>query len=193
MTEILQGVKGMLEGPIDLESMLKELETIYKKYGIPKGMGFVPDKLEIIVERKEIDKFDVTYSEFFNYLPSHALNMARENVIALMRQMGFSPEKIIQIENGVKIQISDDFRIARWLIGEIILQNKDFETSIRETFDSVSKGLQVFTKFLDLNWGWNDETESKLKDFITCTKEVMREHPSISTEIEAVIKKYTKA
>ena len=51
----------------DLEAMFKEIETIHKKYGIPKAMGFVPDKLEITLERKEIDKFNLTYSEFFNY------------------------------------------------------------------------------------------------------------------------------
>ena len=175
----------------DLEGMFKEIETIYKKYGIPKGMGFVPDKLEIILERKEIDKFNLTYSEFFNYLPHHALNIAIETTIHLMRQIGFPPEKIIRMENGVKVQTSGDFQIALFPISEILLQNKGKESEIKSIFDLISKIYQIFAKFVDFQWDWNDETESKFKNFITISKEVMREHPSISEEIEAVIKKYT--
>ena len=48
----------MFEKPIDMEGKFKEIEMVYKKYGIPKGMGFVPDRLEIILERKAIDKFE---------------------------------------------------------------------------------------------------------------------------------------
>ena len=175
----------------DLEAMFREIEMIYKKYGMPKGMGFVPDKLEIVLERKEIDNFDLTYSEFFNYLPYHALNMAIGNVIHFMRQMGFPLEKIVRMENGVKVQISGDFRVAFFPIIEIISQYKDNETDIEAIFDSISKTRQLFTRLLDFHWDWNDETESKFNNLVKILYELMREHPSISEELEAVIKKYT--
>ena len=43
--------------PIDLEGMFKEIEMIRKKYGIPKGVLFVPNKLEIVLERKEMRRY----------------------------------------------------------------------------------------------------------------------------------------
>lgn len=152
---------------LNLEAMFKEIETIYKKYGLPKGMFFVPDKLEIILERKGIDKFDLTYSEFFNYLPDHALNIAMETTIQFMSQIGFPPEKIIRTENGVKVQTSGDFQIAFPPIIEILLQNKGKDLEIKSILDSISKIYEIFANFLVFQWDWNDETESIFKNYLT--------------------------
>jgi hypothetical protein len=57
--------------PVDLETMFNEMKTIKEKYNIPKGMLFLPDKIEIILEREETNNFNLTYSESFNYLPEH--------------------------------------------------------------------------------------------------------------------------
>ena len=43
----------MFERSIDIDSMFKELKLIQKKYGIPKSMVFIPDKLKIELERKK--------------------------------------------------------------------------------------------------------------------------------------------
>jgi len=177
---------------IDLKGMFKEIEMIQKKYGVPKGMGFIPDKLEIVLERREIDKFDLTYSEFFNYLPHHALKMAIENVIQLIQMMGFPSEKIIQMENGVKVQISGDSRVTLFPIMEILLQNKGKESEIRSNLDLISETYQIFANLLDFQWNWSDETESKFNNFLMIWNKVVQEYPSITSEIEAVIKKYTE-
>ena len=173
---------------MDLESMFKEIEMIHKKYGIPKGMGFVPDKLEIIIERKGLDNFKLTYSEFFNYLPNYALNTVKEITLQLLQQIGVPAEKIIQIENGVKTQMSGDFRITIGPIIEILLQNKNIKNEIRPVFESINKTYQLFAHLFDFHWEWNDKIQSKFDNYITA----MQEHPAISSEIEAVIKKYKK-
>ncbi len=177
--------------PIDLEGMFKEIEMIRKKYGIPKGVLFVPNKLEIVLERKEIDKFDLTYTEFFNYLPDHVLKIAKENSIQLLQQMGLPLKKIIQMNNGVKVEMSGDFRIAVWPIIEILFQNKDNKTVIKTIFESINKIYQTLTQNAGFHWDWNNETESKYNNFLTTLIKIMQEHPSISDEMEAVISKYT--
>ena len=164
---------------IDLEGMFKEMEMIYEKYGVPKGMGFVPDKLEIILERKEIDKFNLTYTEFFNYLPYNALTIVIEYTLRLLQQIGFPPEKITRIENGVKVQISGDFQIALFPLLEILVQNKGNGKKFKSTLDSISKTYQIFTTLIDFHWDWNDEIESKFNNYIQALNKVMREYPSI--------------
>ena len=121
----------MAEKSFDLESMFREIELIYKKCNMPKTMGFVPDKLEIILERKETDRFDLTYNEFFNYLPNDIRNIAIEQAMQLLRQIGFSMEKMSRIGNGVKVQISGDFQILHFPIIEILIQSKDKETETK--------------------------------------------------------------
>lgn len=177
--------------PNDLENMAKEIEMIRKKYGMPKGMLFVPNKLEITLERKELDKFDLTYSEFFNYLPSHVKNMAIQGTIQLLHQLGTPLETITRMENGVKVQITGDFRVACFPITEILMQKKTVESEIKAIFDSISKNHQMLNILGDFHWSWNDETESKWKNSFKTLFKIIREHPSFPSELEAVVKKYT--
>ena len=176
---------------IDLETMFKEIETINNKYGVPKGIWFVPDKLEIILERKEEGKFNLIYSEFFNYLPQHVLSIAVETTVQLLQHMGFPSENVIRIENGVKVQMSGDFKIPYSTIAELLIQNKYDETKIRANFESIIKHYQILSHLSDFHWSWNDETERKLNNFLSIWNKVIQENPSVSSEIEAVIKRYT--
>lgn len=181
----------MFEKPVDVEIMFKEIEIIRKKYGIPKGMGFIPDKLEIVLERKGIDKFELTYVEFFNYLPDNVFNWARENTIQFFQQMGITPETITLIENGVKAQTSGDFRVVLFLILELFLQNKYFESKLKLDCDSINKFFQMFSNLWDFYWSYDDKVEKRWNNFITIFNKIMQENPSIPSEINAVIKKYT--
>ena len=175
----------MSNGPIDIDSMFKEIELIYEKHNMPKMMGFVPDKLEIVLERKEKNVFNLSYSESFSYLPNRVLESARENAIQLIQQMGFAPEKTLLIENGVKVQMSGDSRLTVFLILELLLQNEDNESEVKLKLDMILKLYHLFSSLLDFNWNWNDETESKFK----LLNRVMKEHPSILEEISAIIEK----
>lgn len=175
---------------INLEAMFKEIEMIRKKYGMPKSIGFVPDKLEITLERKEIDKFNLTYSEFFNYLPNHALNIAIETVIQFIQQMGLPIENILRIDNGVKLQISGDFKILGFPIIEMLLQNKGNESDIKDIIDRITNAHQRFHQFFDFYWNWSDEADHDCSARMRTMYNILQEHPSITSEINEVIEKY---
>lgn len=176
----------MVEKQIDLESMFEEIASLYKRYGISKNIGFVPDKLEIVLERKDVDKFNLTYSEYFNYLPTHIQQIAIEQTIHLLQQIGIT-ERIERVDNGVKVKISGDFPIVTFPIAEILIQNKNNGSEIKKILDSLQKNYQLFTTFFDFQWKWDDETENKIKKLI----KISTEHPSISSEIDAIVNKYS--
>ena len=143
------------------------------------------------MERKETDKFTLTYSEFFNYLPPHALNMAIDAVIQLIQQMGWAPDKIVRMENGIRVQVSDDFSVATFPFIEILLQNKYInEAEIKRIFESITNIYQIFSDLMNFYWEWNYETESQFNDFFAILYKVMQEHPSAVSEIQAVVEKY---
>ena len=181
----------MFEKPVDVEGLLKEVGMIYKKYSMPKGMGFIPDKLEIILERKEADKYELTYIEGFSYLPDNVFNVARENTVQFFQQMGIHPKTVTLIEKGVKAQISGDFRVVLFPILELFLQNKYIESQLKLDCDSINKFLQIFSNLWDFHWNYDDEVEKKWNNFIMIFNRIKQENPSFSSELEAVIKKYT--
>ena len=177
----------MSNRPIDIDSVFKEIELIYEKHNIPKMMGFVPDKLEIVLERTGKDAFNLTYSEFFNYLPSRVLDSARGNAMQLIQQMGIAPEKMLLIENGVSVQMSGDSRLTIFLILELLLQNEGDESEVKLKLDKIIKFYRLFSSLVDFNWNWDEKTESKFKTL----NRVMKEHPSILDEIGAIFEKHS--
>ncbi len=172
---------------IDVDGILKEIELIYEKHNVPKMMGFVPDKLEIVLERKEKDTFNLMYSESFNYLPNHVLELARKNAMKLIQQMGVSPEKMFLTENGVMLQMSGNSRLTLFLILELLLQNKSNESDMKLKLGMIIKMYELFSRLLDFNWNWNDETENKFG----ILNKIMQENPAVSEEINAIVEKYS--
>ena len=55
--------------------MLDEIRAVRDKYGLPKGIVFVPDKLEISLKRNSYDSFHLSYKERFEYLPNEILDI----------------------------------------------------------------------------------------------------------------------
>jgi len=176
----------MVEKQIDLESMFEEIALLYKKYGISKNIGFVADKLEIVLERKDIDKFNLTYSEYFYYLPTHIQQVAIEQTINLLHQIGIT-EKIQRVYNGVKVKISGKFPIVTFPIAEILIQNKNNGSEINSILTSLQRNYQLFNTFFNFQWKWDDKTEKKVKKLI----KISTKHPTISSEIEAIVKTYS--
>jgi len=172
---------------IDVDGMLKEIELIYEKHNVPKMMGFVPDKLEIVLERKEKDTFNLMYSESFNYLPDHVFELARKNAMQLIQQMGVSPEKMFLTENGVKLQMSGNSRLILFIILELILQNESNESEMKLKLGMMIKMYELFSSLLDFNWDWNNETENKFE----VLNRIMEENPTVSEEINAIVEKYS--
>jgi hypothetical protein len=171
---------------IDIEAMFKEMDVIFKKYNAPKGIGFVPDSLEIILERNGEENFELTYSEFFSYLPYGILNKSLDNTIKLFHQMGIPIKTTIKLENGIKVQLGGDFRIILFPMIEILLQNKNIESDLNSIYEYINKILKMFSTLLDFHWNYNRE----IKEKISIYENFIQKNPSIQSEIEYVIKKY---
>ncbi len=41
-----------MAGKLDADAMLRDLNAVFRKYGVERGVGFVPDVLEIRTERR---------------------------------------------------------------------------------------------------------------------------------------------
>ena len=42
--------------PLDFEAIIREIKAVKEKYGVPRGIFFVPDKLEMHACKKEVDE-----------------------------------------------------------------------------------------------------------------------------------------
>lgn len=178
----------MSKKPDDIESMFEELLLIYKKYGISKSIGFLPDKIEFILEREGIDKFELTYSEFFNYLPEHLRELAIEMTIEFLNYL--YKEGIIRIKNGVKIILKGNFSIILSLIAELLMQNINIESEFDEIFNSIKKYLQTFSNFCDFQREYNLEIDKKIENKIKELEKIIQENPSIESEVKTILAKY---
>jgi len=180
----------MSEKPVDIGSMFKELQEIYQKYGLPKGMGFVPDRLEITLQRREGDRFELTYSEFFSYLPSEVFSTARENVTQFFEKMGLLPEAIDHLPDGVKVHINGDFRVALFVMLETLLQNRNIKSELPHYMGLIGTYLDIYSDLFSFHWDFEEETRRKWTDYLTILDRVVQENPSISSEIQEVLKKH---
>jgi len=178
----------MSDKPVDIKGMFREMEEINRKYGVPKTMGFVPDRLEIVLQRR-VNEFDLTYTEFFNYLPDDVLETAKDNVVQLIQQLGI-PQRIIELERGVRVQISGDSRVMLFPMTELLVQNRNIGSDLEHILTSLRVNVQTWLDFSDFHWDWENETENKYKDFIATLEKILEEHPSYASEIQAVIEKY---
>lgn len=173
---------------VNIKGMFEEIGAVNRKYGVPKTMGFIPDRLEIVLERKG-DRFNLSYTEFFNYLPPEVLEAAKENALQLIQQLGV-PQKITRLERGVGVQMDGDLRVVLFVMMELLLQNKNIQADLEPVLDALRTNVQTWFDFSDIHWDWKEETENKYKEFIATLERVVQEQPSYESEINAVVKKY---
>jgi hypothetical protein len=175
--------------------MLAEMKAIREKYGMQKGLLFVPDKLSISIERISYDNFHLSYAESFNYLSSQVLDMVIPVSINMLVQMGFPRERVTRIsQNSVGIEIDGNlFLILGLVLSELSIQKRFEDTDISLLFDAVQKSRKAFTESVDFGFEWNSEIEKRFYGILSNTFKVMQEHPNVVTELEAVVKKYTQS
>jgi len=178
----------MSDKSVDVKGMFREIGEISRKYGVPKTMGFVPDRLEITLERRG-DAFDLTYTELFNYLPADVLEAAKNSALQLIQQLGI-PQEIAELERGVKVQMRSDFRVVPFVMMELLVQDKNIQADLEPILDALRMNAQMWLNFSDIHWDWREETENKYREFIATLERVVQEHPSYESEINAVIEKY---
>ena len=178
--------------PFDFEGMVNEIVTVKEKYGFPKAMYFVPDKLEITLQRMGEDKFSLDYQETFSYLPPLFLGRAIQNVVNFMSQSGVPKENITVLDNGVKLKLTGSFvLIASCILFEILIQKRTEESEIISLTDSFIKTHKMFSRLSDFYWNWNNDIAKKFESLTEKIYRIMLDHPSARSEIEAIARKYT--
>lgn len=180
--------------PVDFVKMFEEIKAIRAKYGMRKGTWFVPDKLEISVQRISYDNFHLSYKEFFNYLPNHILNIVLPSSINLLVQVGIPRERIKRIEdNGVGMELDANLLpIVSCILTELLIQKRLTDNEISSLFGAVQKIRKVFTDFSELEFEWNNEAKSRFYNSLGDLTRIIQEHPSALVEIEEIVKRYTQ-
>ena len=111
---------------VDLEGMLNELKRVREKYSLPKGIIFVPDKMEISVQRTSYGNFRLVYEEFFTYIPNLVVGAVITSTINMLTQIGLPKESITRINrNGVRLELSGNlYKIIGCILSELLIQQK---------------------------------------------------------------------
>lgn len=182
--------------PVDVISMMKEIAVIRDKHNIPKVPLFVPDRLEICIKRVELNKFDFSYKEFFEYLPNHILDIVAPLTMNMMMQVGFPRDAISRIgENCVGIELKNlNFsRMVGMILIELLLQRKIESKQLESFFTLMQKNYGVLTEFSELEHEYTSSVEMKLLTTLEETQKIMQDNPEASEEMKKIVDKYTQS
>ena len=182
--------------PVNVLTMLAELMVVRRKFNLPKGLLFVPDKLEISVERVGYDSFNLDYKEFFNYLPSRILHVVIPISVNMLLQVGLPPEAITRIgDNGVSIKVSNvKFpTMLSMILSELLIQKRLEPDEMESIFNSVKTNRKAFTEMSELQYECNSSIEMRLWNVLETTQQIIQEKPEVAEELESVVKKHTQS
>jgi hypothetical protein len=185
----------MTEAPkkvTDLEKMFEEMRDLCKRYNVPRGMLFVPDKIEIRVQRLGEDKFSLVYQESFDYLPSNILDLVVPLTIGALVRIGFESGCIRRTDrNGIRVESTGSLLdIAGGIFSEVLIQRKLEEGEVSSLFDDIAKTRRAFADLYELEFKWDEEVERRYNDNLQNLARITEEHPSIQAELEAISNKY---
>lgn len=175
--------------------ILDEIRALREKYGLPKGVMLVPDRLEISLERNSYDNFHLSYKEYFNYLPDFVLDLVIPITINMLTQTGIPRERVVRIaKNGVGMEIDGTaLMIMGLILSELSIQKRFTEEEITILVSSLGKLRRAFTDSQDLEFEWNNEIEERYFKNLEQTGAVVMANPSFVSEMEAIPKKYSES
>lgn len=175
---------------MDFKTLFKEINQVLHEYGIKKGIGFVPDQLDINLTRKN-GAYQLRYVEKFTYLPDEIRTAAIDNAVTLLHNMGIQEQSIETHETGVKVTITGDHRILQFPILELLIQNPNIEDTLPQQLDEINKTVESLTKSLAFHWSIDEETHTEIENSITDIAEILEENPDIQRKIQEIMKKHT--
>ncbi|MBD3173362.1 hypothetical protein GF326_12935 [Candidatus Bathyarchaeota archaeon] len=175
---------------MDFKILFKEINEVLHEYGITKGIGFVPDDLEIHLSRKN-KVYQLRYIERFTYLPDEIRTAAIDNAVHLLRNMGVQEQGIETLENGVKVTITGDHRVLQFPILELLIQNPNIEETLPRQLEEINNRIESLTKSLAFHWAINEKTHTEIQNSITDIAEILKENPDIQRKVEEIMKKHT--
>ena len=176
---------------MDAGSIFKEINEVFKRYGVGRGVGFVPDRLEVKLERAASGSCALVYREFFTYLPLDVMKVATGNAVEFLSGMGVPREKIKPLEAGVEVILEGDARIVYFPVLEMLIQDREIAKDLDSTFDSVKGSIRNLMELFDFAWGWDSTSEGMWKSNVAKLNEIIEENPRMQAEIEEIVKKHS--
>jgi len=180
----------MKNNEYDLEMMVKDLAEVRAKYGLPKTIGLVPDRIEVTIDRKDLDKFEVNYSEYFNYLPQNVLSQALQDTVNMLMQLGVNPENITTSEKGVHTVSNGDFSVLMYPLSEILFQHYNIEKDMDWIFECLKVTINTFLSMIESRYVFDNETEREIEKIRSEYNEKIFENPNIMLEIHEIMEKF---
>jgi hypothetical protein len=180
-------------GRLDAGSLFGEINAIFKKYGVGRGVGFVPDRLEIAMDRATSGVCTLVYREFFTYLPPDVMELAMGNAVEFLGGLGVPRERIKKLDGGVEVILEGDARIAYFPMLEMLIQDRDVARNIDTALDSLKGSIHSLMDLFDFAWGWDQESEARWRTNISRLNEVIETNPGMQAEIEDLVKRHSKS
>ena len=143
-----------MSGRVDADTLFQEINAVFKRYGVEKGMGFVPDRLEITFERATSNVCALVYKEFFTYLPPKVMEVATSNAVDFLSNLGVPKEKITLLKSGVEVHLEGDARIAYFPVLEMLIQDRDVSMNLEPAIDSLKGSIGSLMGLFDFSWSW---------------------------------------
>ena len=180
-----------LSGHVDAGSIFREINEVFKRYSVGKGVGFVPDRLEVTLERAASGVCTLVYREFFTYLPPEVMEVAMGNAVEFLSGMGVPRERIRQLDHGVEVSLEGDARIVYFPVLEMLIQDRGIMGNMDAAFDSLKGSIRSLMELFDFAWGWDSASEEMWRSNIAKLNEVIEENPGMQSEIEEIVKKHS--
>jgi hypothetical protein len=182
-------VRMSLSGRIDAGSLFREINGVFKRYGVGKGVGFVPDKVDVSMERATSGTCTLIYREFFSYLPPEVMAVAMGNAVEFLSSVGIPREKIKPLDSGVEVTLEGDARIAYFPMLEMLIQDKGIAGNVDSALDSLKASIRSMMDLFEFVWSWDAASEELWRNNIAKLNEVISANPGMQSEIEELVKK----
>jgi hypothetical protein len=173
------------------DAMFNEINKVFKRYGVTRGLGFVPDRLDITTERRANDSIHLLYRERFTYLPEEVLEIALENAVSFLIQLGAPKEKIKRLSDGVEVELEGETELTRFPMLELMIQNRRIGEEVEQTCRDIQSSLRSLMNLFEIAWDFSPEVEKKWHNTLGKLNILIDEHPEMQTEIEEIVKKYS--
>ena len=176
---------------VDTGALYSEINAIFRKYGLEKGLGFVPDKLEVNMERSRNGAVSLVYREFFTYLPPEVMETAVGNSVDFLAGMGIPKERVKILESGVEVRLGGDARIVYFPILEMLIQDREIASRIDSVCRSIRESLAGLSGLFDFAYAWDTESEARWRNGVARLSEVIAGNPEMQREIEELVRRRT--
>jgi hypothetical protein len=180
-----------LSGRVDAGSLFREINKVFKRYGVGKGVGFVPDKLDVTMKRATSGTCTLIYREFFTYLPPEVMAVAMGNAVEFLSSIGIPREKIKPLDSGVEVTLEGDARIAYFPMLELLIQDRGIAGNVDSALDSLKGSIHSIMDLFEFAWNWDTASEEMWRNNIAKLNEVISANPGMQGEIEEIVKKHT--